>query len=147
MFIFNIKLNGKLLFKIFISIVIIMIILMFGLACYKVFDESIKANDSTKNYNVISQKNYTNILKSVHDKPDDYIGQKVTFSGFIYRLIDFTENEFVVARNMIVSSDFQTVVVGFLCRFDDAKKFEDNSWVEVNRHYKKRNISWRDSYN
>lgn len=81
--------------------------------------------------------NYTNILKSVHDNPDEYIGQKIKFSGYIYRVIDFTEKEFVLARNMVVSSDFQTVVVGFLCRYDKAKEFEDGTWIEITGTIKK----------
>ena len=32
---------------------------------------------------------------------------------------------------MIVSSDFQTVIVGFLCECDNAKDFNDNDWVEL----------------
>jgi len=70
-------------------------------------------------------------LKSVHDNPDEYIGQKIKFSGYVYRIIDFTEKEFVLARNMVVSSDFQTVVVGFLCNYDKAKDFEDGTWIEI----------------
>ena len=81
--------------------------------------------------------NYTNILKSVHDNPDEYIGQKIKFSGYVYRLIDFTEKEFVLARNMVVSSDFQTVVVGFLCNYENAKEFEDGTWVEITGTIKK----------
>ena len=30
-------------------------------------------------------------------------------------MYDFNNEQFVLARDMIVSSDFQTVVVGFLC--------------------------------
>ena len=74
---------------------------------------------------------YTNILKAVHDNPDEYIGQKIKFSGYVYRIIDFTEKEFVLARNMIVSSDFQTVVVGFLCNYNKAQDFEDGTWIEI----------------
>ena len=32
---------------------------------------------------------------------------------------------------MIISSDFQTVVVGFLCHCDIAKNYEDGTWVEI----------------
>ena len=32
---------------------------------------------------------------------------------------------------MVVSSDFQTVVVGFLCSYENANKFKNNSWVKV----------------
>jgi len=82
-------------------------------------------------YIILILGNYTNILKSVHDNPDDYIGQKIKFSGYVYRVIDFTEKEFVLARNMVVSSDFQTVVVGFLCNYDKANTFDDGTWVEI----------------
>lgn len=81
--------------------------------------------------------NYTNILKSVHDNPDEYIGKKIKFSGYVYRLIDFTDNEFVLARDMIISSDFQTVVVGFLCSYTNAKDFNDGNWIEITGTIKK----------
>lgn len=32
---------------------------------------------------------------------------------------------------MIISSDFQSVVVGFLCHYKDASNFDDNTWVEI----------------
>lgn len=32
---------------------------------------------------------------------------------------------------MIISSDFQTVVVGFLCHSTIANNFQDNTWVEM----------------
>ena len=38
---------------------------------------------------------------------------------------------------MIVSSDFKTVVVGFLCEYKDAKNFNDNTWVELTGTIKK----------
>jgi len=48
MFIFNIKVNGKLIYKVFLVFVIIAIIILFGIAAYKVFSESIKVNDVNK---------------------------------------------------------------------------------------------------
>ena len=70
-------------------------------------------------------------LQTVHNNIDNYIGQKIKFSGYIYRIFDFSEKQFVLARDMVVSSDFQTVVVGFLCECNDAKTFKDNEWVEL----------------
>ena len=32
---------------------------------------------------------------------------------------------------MIVSSDNQTLVVGFLCDYKNASEFSDNTWVEI----------------
>lgn len=75
--------------------------------------------------------NYTNVLQNVHEHLDDYIGQKIKFSGYIYRLYDFEKDQFVLARDMIISSDFQTVVVGFLCQSDTANNYEDGTWIEI----------------
>ena len=103
---------------------------------YKVFSG---ANNSTRSESClpkndvsqISVKNYTNVLKAVHENIDSYIGKKINFTGYIYRLLDFKENQFVLARDMIINSNFQTVVVGFLCEYDSAKDFTDNSWVQI----------------
>ena len=69
--------------------------------------------------------------KTLHENIDDYTGKNICFTGYVYRAIDFEETEFVLARDMIVNSETQTLVVGFLCNCKDAKKFADNSWVEI----------------
>ena len=67
----------------------------------------------------------------MHDDIDTYVGQKINFSGYVYRLYDFSDKQFVLARNMVVSSNFQSVVVGFLCEADNAKDFKDGAWVTI----------------
>ena len=62
---------------------------------------------------------------------DEYVGQKIHFTGYVYRVYDFSETQFVLARNMKVTSDNQTLVVGFLCNYNEAFKFSDNTWVEI----------------
>ena len=79
----------------------------------------------------IEARNYTNVLQQVHNDIDTYVGQKIKFTGYVYRIYDFTDEQFVIARDMIVSSDFQTVVVGFLCHSTVAKNFENGCWVEI----------------
>ena len=134
MFIFNVKVNGNKLGKALLAILIIIILIVTGIVCYNLFTKSrFKTNDAY-NKNVVyelSPQNYANVLQTVHNNIDDYVGQKINFSGYIYRIFDFTEKQFVLARDMIVSSDFQTVVVGFLCECNDAKTYKDNEWVEL----------------
>ena len=79
----------------------------------------------------IKASNYTNILKTVHDNLETYIGQKISFAGYVYRVPDINENEFILARDMIINSNLQTLVVGFLCKCDNAKDYGDRVWVEV----------------
>lgn len=103
---------------------------------YRVFSG---ANNSTRSESClpkngisqISTKNYTNVLKAVHENIDSYVGKKISFTGYVYRVLDLQDNQFVLARDMIVNSNSQTVVVGFLCEYDNAKDFKDNSWVQI----------------
>ncbi len=133
MFIYNLKLNSSFFYKILLAIIIFVVIVLCGIVGYKIYKASIKLNDdiSADSITQLTTQNYTNVLQSVHDNLDTYIGQKFRFSGFVYRVYDLNNDEFVLGRNMIISSDFQSVVVGFLCKYKDAIKLCDNTWVEL----------------
>lgn len=133
MFIYNIKLNGKALAKILFCIVAILVTIYFCVSAYRIYSNSFKIKDELKEPDVmnLTAKNYTNVLKAVHDDIDSYVGKKICFTGYIYRCIDLKETEFVLARDMIISSDMQTLIVGFLCDYKNASKFENESWVEL----------------
>lgn len=137
MFIYNVKINGSKTFKNFFIGIVILVIIILGIVSFKIFKG---ANNSptplacTPQKNTItrlSSKNYTNVLKAVHDDIDSYVGCQINFTGYVYRVLDLTDNQFVLARNMIISSDFQSVVVGFLCEHEKAKDFKDDTWVEI----------------
>jgi putative membrane protein len=133
MFIYNIKLSGSKIFKILLFLIIVFIIILCGIVVYKIYNESINDNKCVK-YNEtteLTNKNYATILKAVHENIDMYVGQKIKFSGFVYRVYDLESNQFVLGRNMIISSDFQTVVVGFLCNYENAVNLADNCWIEI----------------
>ena len=136
MFIYNLKINSGVALKIIIAILSIFMFIVFGISVYRIFftsgkfkvDDKIQAKEITE----IAPDNYTNILQAVHDDIDSYVGTKIKFTGYIYRLIDFEENQFVLARDMFINNEkTQSVVVGFLCQYKDARKFKDNEWVEL----------------
>ena len=135
MFIYNVKINGSKVFKYFFTGVIILIICILCIVLFRIFSGAGKANNSSclpQNDDFeISSKNYTNVLKTVHENIDTYVGMKIKFTGYVYRVSDLTDNQFVLARDMIVSSNYQSVIVGFLCECDNAKDFDDEVWVQV----------------
>ena len=146
MFIFNFKVNGNKFSKIMFSIMILIILIIFSFGIYNIFlkekivrSATIKVSDTIKPDDVfeVTPENYTNILRAANDHVDDYVGCKIHFSGYVYRLLDFNENQFVLARDMIVSKDKQCLVVGFLCEYDRAKDFEDGTWVDITGEIKK----------
>lgn len=133
MFIYNFKLNTKTIIKFSFIIIAIIITIFFLISTYKIISESFKIKDEIKNpaISYIEPNNYTNILKSVYEDLDTYIGQKICFNGYVYRQIDFTDTQFVLARDMLTSSSTQTLIVGFLCDYKKSKDFVDGTWVEI----------------
>ena len=134
MFVFNFKINGNKTAKILMGILCVIVLIITAFICYRViFNNFFKTNDTYLEDTTfeLTTWNYTNVLQEVHNDIDTYVGQKIKFTGYVYRLYDFTDEQFVLARDMIVSSDFQTVVVGFLCHSEIASNFESGRWVEI----------------
>lgn len=136
MFIYNVKLNGSKLFKLFFTIMTLLLIVIMVIVIYRVFNGAANSETASSclpqnNINKIDSKNYSNILKAVHENIDNYVGTTINFTGYVYRVYDLQENQFILARDMIISTDFKTVIVGFLCEYDKAKEYEDGTWVEV----------------
>lgn len=134
MFIYNLKIDGNKLGKIFLGILLGIIIIITAIVVYRILGNNFfKTNDDTNSVKVqeLTVSNYTNVLKTVHDNIDDYVGMRVSFSGYIHRMVDFKDNQFVLARDMVISSDLQTVIVGFLCECDDIKQYSDKTWIQI----------------
>ena len=134
MFVYNLKINGRKTFRILFIVILIIIFLTVGIVTYRVFKGASKSDYSILKNSVleINATNYTNILRAVSNNVDEYIGTKFTFTGYVYRLYDFKDNQFVLARNMITSKDSrQSVVVGFLCEYIKAEEFENDEWVTI----------------
>ena len=134
MFICNFKINGGKIFKMFFTIMTLLLIFLLVFVTFKIFygsKHNLEACVPQNDIFNISANNYTNILKSVHDNIDTYVGKKINFTGYIYKILDLKKNQFVLARNMIISSDYKYVVVGFLCEYDNIANFKDGSWVNV----------------
>ena len=142
MFIFNLKLNKNLWSKVLFVIMLIIIIAIFIFGVYVIFiknNQSFTVSDTIRSNEIfeVTENNYANILKAANEDIDSYIGCKVHITGYVYRLLDFKENQFVIARNMVISEDMQSLIVGFLCEYDNAMDFEDGAWVDIVGEVKK----------
>ncbi len=132
MFIYNLKLNKNAVTRAFIGVSILIIVFIILYSVYVIFIKPNSACDFKKNEIIdLNETNYTNILKSANENIDSYIGKKVRVTGYVYRLIDFDETEFVVARDMRFNESSNSIIVGFLCESKEAPKFVDGTWVEV----------------
>ena len=138
MFVCNIKLNKTGFFKILLAIMAIFCICLAVLGTKKMFsanqDKTI-FNDSncmpTNEIANLTDENYTNVLKEVHENLNTYIGQKISYTGYIYRIPELEENQFILARDMQLENSNQTVVVGFLCYSQEASMLDNYTWVKI----------------
>lgn len=132
MFIYNLKMNKKAVSMGFIAISLLIIICIIIYSIYIIFIKQNKTCDENQNEIIdLNETNYTNILKSSNEDVNSYVGSKVRITGYVYRLIDFDKNQFVVARDMKIGKDSQSLIVGFLCESKEASKYSDGTWVEI----------------
>ena len=137
MFVFNVSLSKTKFFKWILALMAIFCIALAGVGIFKIYssNQDLQISDSdcmpSGKIAYLTDDNYTNVLKEVHENLDTYIGQKICYTGYVYRVPELQENEFVLARDMQFQNTNQTVIVGFLCAYDTAKDFEDYTWVKV----------------
>lgn len=145
MFICNFKVNSKSILKLAFIVAIIIAILFFIISTIKIFKASnvFTTNDElpNKEFYTITASNYTNVLKSVHENLDTYIGQKIQFEGYVYRVPNIKTTQFVLARDMIINSNLQTLVVGFLCEYNESLTLSEKAWVRVSGEIQKGNYN------
>lgn len=130
MFVYNFKINKKKFVNIFTLVIILLTAILLLLSFFKIFktDEDTKETHTTNVINVES-KDFTNFLKDCHSNIDKYVGTKISMVGYVYRMPDFNEDEFVLARTMLMNSNNKAVIVGMLCKTSDAKNYKDTTWV------------------
>ena len=126
MFVLNFKLDYR---KILIAFVVIALIVatIIGFGSNKT--SSVATNDATNFDYVLTDENFTEMLKNIHENIDANLNKTVSLTGFVFRMPDFKDGYFVCGRNTIV--DTQDKVAGFLCQSDEESKLLDNEWVEI----------------
>ena len=138
MFVLNLKFDIKKIIKL---VIVLCIIISFSFLAYYAYntyrkitvksefttiDDFIPSNEVAE----IKPENFTNILRLVHKDVDTFIGQKISFTGYIYRISNFPENRFILARDMKITEN-QSVIVGFLSEYDLISEYSDFDWINI----------------
>lgn len=74
---------------------------------------------------------YAPYYEAISTDPQQFIGRKITFSGFVYKEAGLAENQLVLSRFIITHCIADATVVGFLTEFDEANAYEADSWIEM----------------
>lgn len=127
MFVVNLKLDFK---KILIVCVLVALLAAAIIESGSIKTSSVNSNSDGGSYDyVMDEKNYTKILKDIHENIDMNLGKSVKISGFVFKMPDFKKDYFVCGRNTIVNNE--DTIAGFLCQSEDAKTLNDNDWIEI----------------
>ncbi len=139
MFVFNLKLKKSTIAKAFLVVLAIICVIISLIALVKLL-KSIEKDTTIVDSNclpsndvaILNETNYTDILKMVHEDLNTYIGQQISFTGYVYRVPNIKDNEFILARDMYIDSNhLQSVVVGFLCSVENAQNYSNGEWVKI----------------
>ena len=131
MFICNIKINKKKLAKLVILLTIILALAIIVFSIYKIVSDSKGSDIPNQVPREIKAQDYTSFLKDCHENTQDYIGKSFTITGYVYRLPDFNENQFVLSRTMIINEANSAVVVGILSECSSSQSYADGDWITV----------------
>ena len=82
----------------------------------------------------MTNENYSEILKRIHDAPYEYENKKIKMIGYVFRRKDFNVNQIVVARDMLINES-ESRIIGFLCESPQIQELKDNEWIAVERNY------------
>ena len=137
MFIFNVKLSRTKIFKWILGMMAIFCVALAGAGIFKMYSSNHEYE--TSNFNCVpsgeiaylTDENYTNVLKEVHENLDTYLGVKISFTGYVYRVSELEDNQFILARDMRLENTNQTVIVGFLCSLQNAMDYPEYEWVKL----------------
>lgn len=129
MFVLNLKLNLRKIIIACLSISLLTAMAIDFFTTAKIDDASAAMTNDSKYDYVLTDNNYLEVLKTVHDNIDGNIGKTVKISGFVFRMPDFNDTTFVCGKNIIY--DGEDSVAGFMCSLDTAKELLDNEWVEI----------------
>lgn len=130
MFVVNFKLNLKKILGICVVIAVVSALLIeYVTNGYDLASAAAMKKDESKYDYILTEENFIQILKEVHENIPASINKTIKMSGFVFRMDDFKDNIFVCGRNTIVNGE--DTVAGFLCESADAPKLKDNEWIEI----------------
>ncbi|MBE6907336.1 MAG: TIGR03943 family protein [Ruminococcaceae bacterium] len=93
--------------------------------------ESAEKVDVPDGVTLITDDEYLDWYMDVYENPEKYEGKQYKIKGTVFRMDGFADNEFVPARMAMVCCAADLAAAGFLCRADDAKKWNDGDWIWV----------------
>lgn len=79
----------------------------------------------------MDQQNFMSWIFKVYTYTSSYVGNEIIVTGFVHRVEEYAEDEFVIARFVMSCCIADMQIAGILCRFEDASRWPTDTWVRV----------------
>ncbi|WP_271814104.1 TIGR03943 family putative permease subunit [Clostridium beijerinckii] len=79
----------------------------------------------------VNINNFVSSLDEILGNPKKYEGKEIEISGFVYRDKDLKENQFIIARFMMVCCAADLQVAGIECSSSDSGSYDNGTWVKI----------------
>jgi TIGR03943 family protein len=79
----------------------------------------------------VADNDYVQWYMDVNSNPEKYENKTIRVKGQVLHMDDFAKDEFVPVRMNMVCCVADLEPIGFLCKYKDAQKWADNTWVYV----------------
>ena len=79
----------------------------------------------------VTDLNYTEAVSEVTDFSKDYIGKKVSMTGFVFRSPGLKSNQLSLVRYVILCCTADSLPYGLMCEISDAQKYPVGSWLSI----------------
>ena len=80
---------------------------------------------------IMDENSFIPWIQELYINPEKYLGKRIEVVGFVFRVEQFNQNEFVPARNMISCCAADMEPVGLLCNYQNASELKTDAWVKV----------------
>jgi putative membrane protein len=77
--------------------------------------------------------NFMELTEKLFRDPDKYMGLHIRVRGFVFRINDFTKDQFIIARMAIYCCSTDASIYGTLCELDESVSvnLKNEQWYEI----------------
>jgi len=83
---------------------------------------------------VVDEQNFLNWLYILYRDAEEYRGTEIEITGFVFRDEEFEQNQFVLARFIMVCCIADMQLAGLMCRYEGAQELQTDEWVRILGH-------------
>lgn len=88
----------------------------------------------------VTGDNFTQTMYDLHGQLDQYIGQTIQISGYIFKDETFKSNEFVIGRTMVACCTADASLIGLKCENPKEQELKNDDWYVVTGKINKVNL-------